>query len=130
MCLKLLQNTISETSFLKIHVYRAAVRLGEHNLKEDPDCEETFSGTSTCNETPQDFKIEEVIAHTDYAKPVAFRNDIALIRLDRPVNKTGTYIYEIISLETLIVNPPNLLHILTNSRFPIYFLKISNSLTF
>ena len=124
------ENTTSETFKKIICIYRASVRLGEHNLKEDPDCEETFSGTNTCNETPQDFKIEEVIAHTDYAKPVAFRNDIALIRLDRPVNKTGTYIFEIISLETLIVNPPNLLHILTNSRFPIYFLKISNSLTF
>jgi len=66
----------------------ASVRLGEHNLKGDPDCD-----SGSCNETPQDFKIEEVIAHSDYAKPVAFRNDIALIRLDRPVNKTGTFIF-------------------------------------
>ena len=57
-------------------------------MKGDPDCD-----SGSCNETPQDFKIEEVIAHSDYAKPVAFRNDIALIRLDRPVNKTGTFIF-------------------------------------
>ena len=84
-----LQSIINRFFFFKFtHVYRASVRLGEHNLKGDPDCD-----SGSCNETPQDFKIEEVIAHSDYAKPVAFRNDIALIRLDRPVNKTGTFVF-------------------------------------
>ena len=87
-------------------IYRVSVRLGEHNLKTDPDCkseqgEDCRNTECICNETPQDFKIEEVIAHTDYNIPVAYRNDIALLRLDRPVNKTGTYLYKIINLETL-----------------------------
>ena len=74
-------------------------------MKTDPDCESNQvcekHDNCICNETPQDFKIEEVIAHTDYNIPVAYRNDIALLRLDRPVNKTGTYLYKIINLETL-----------------------------
>ena len=93
-----LQSIINRFFFKFTHVYRASVRLGEHNLKTDPDCkseqgEDCRNTECICNETPQDFKIEEVIAHSDYAKPVAFRNDIALIRLDRPVNKTGTFVF-------------------------------------
>ena len=68
-------------------------------MKGDPDCD-----SGSCNETPQDFKIEEVIAHSDYAKPVAFRNDIALIRLDRPVNKTGTFVFHMKLMDPINVS--------------------------
>ena len=64
--------------------YRTTVRLGEHRLSTDPDCKDGL-----CNETPQDFDIEQNIFHEDYGKPVVFRNDIAILRLSRPVIKTG-----------------------------------------
>lgn len=65
-------------------IYRSKVRLGEHKLSTDPDCSDTL-----CNDSPQDFDIEEIIFHESYNSPQVFRNDIALLRLSGPVNQTG-----------------------------------------
>ena len=64
--------------------YSSRVRLGEHRLSTDPDC-----ANEICNETPQDFDVDEIVFHPDYGLPAVFRNDIALIRLSRPANFTG-----------------------------------------
>ncbi|XP_015171014.1 PREDICTED: uncharacterized protein LOC107063621 [Polistes dominula] len=55
-----------------------SIRLGEHNTLTDPDCEEEF-----CAEPVQDFQIAFINVHEDYDRP-RFRNDIAIIRLDKP----------------------------------------------
>ena len=36
----------------------------------------------------QDFRPAQVIAHAEYNSPERFWNDIAIIRLDRPYDKT------------------------------------------
>ena len=41
-----------------------------------------------CTGPVQNFQAEEVIFHKSYNSPERFWNDIALIRLDRPYNKT------------------------------------------
>jgi len=53
------------------------VRVGEHDLRKDPDCERCSS--------VQNLGIEQVIFHPDYNKPHNFMNDIALLKLDREV---------------------------------------------
>ncbi|KYN27230.1 Serine protease easter [Trachymyrmex cornetzi] len=55
------------------------VRLGEHNILTDPDCEQGY-----CAESVQDFLPESVIVHESYNKP-EYKNDIAIIRLNKPV---------------------------------------------
>ncbi|KYM76561.1 Serine protease easter [Atta colombica] len=55
------------------------VRLGEHNILTNPDCEQGY-----CAEPVQDFLPESVIVHENYNKP-EFKNDIAIIRLNKPV---------------------------------------------
>jgi hypothetical protein len=55
------------------------VRLGEHNTLTDPDCEK-----DRCAEPVQDFLPALITVHWNYDKPKT-RNDIALIRLDKPV---------------------------------------------
>ena len=67
--------------------FRKSVRLGEHTLSTDIDCNDD---TGICNEKPQDFDIEEIIFHPEYGKPKVFRNDIALLRLAKPYNQSGT----------------------------------------
>ena len=64
----------------------ASVRLGEHKLSTDIDCDD---GGLSCNDTPQNFEAEEVIFHPDYNKPNQFQNDIALIRLNRDAVYSG-----------------------------------------
>jgi len=61
------------------------IRLGEHKLSSDPDCGNSDAGP-ICNDSPQDFDVEEIVFHQDYGVPQVFRNDIALLRLSRPAN--------------------------------------------
>ncbi|XP_058796722.1 melanization protease 1-like [Phymastichus coffea] len=65
------------------------VRVGEHDMGTDVDCENMGSQT-VCNGEHQDFGIEEVIFHPQYAR-TALHNDVALIRVNddidfRPAN--------------------------------------------
>ncbi|XP_069688618.1 venom protease-like [Periplaneta americana] len=55
------------------------IRLGEHNINTDPDCED-----GVCADPLQDYTPTELIVHKDYGKP-QFKNDISIIRLDREV---------------------------------------------
>ncbi|XP_074105302.1 CLIP domain-containing serine protease HP8-like [Cotesia typhae] len=59
------------------------IRLGEHNSETNPDCENGY-----CSEPVQDFKPIQMLVHKRYNIP-HFKNDIALIRLDRPVDYNG-----------------------------------------
>lgn len=58
-----------------------SVRLGENDSATDPDCVE-----STCAPGVVDMAVEERVVHEDYRRGV---NDIALIRLARPVVFSG-----------------------------------------
>ncbi|XP_057338091.1 CLIP domain-containing serine protease HP8-like [Microplitis mediator] len=59
------------------------IRLGEHNSETNPDCENGY-----CADPVQDFKPIQMLVHKRYNTP-HFKNDIALIRLDRPVVYNG-----------------------------------------
>lgn len=59
-------------------IYREVVRLGEHNLATERDCE-----GSTCAAPHQDFTPSEIILHSKYKTRNVLSDDIALIRLDR-----------------------------------------------
>ncbi|XP_014477727.1 PREDICTED: serine protease easter [Dinoponera quadriceps] len=55
------------------------IRLGEHNTLTDPDCENGY-----CAESVQDSPPESIIVHENYDTPL-YKNDIAIIRLKKPV---------------------------------------------
>ncbi|XP_066995226.2 CLIP domain-containing serine protease B4 [Anabrus simplex] len=55
----------------------ASVRLGEHNLDEEMDCD---LETRVCAPGPLNFDVEEGVPHPQYSKKV-MKNDIAIIRL-------------------------------------------------
>ncbi|KAF0313610.1 Melanization protease 1 [Amphibalanus amphitrite] len=61
-----------------------SVRLGDHNLSRPTDCALTPDGRPVCG-VPQEFRIAALFIHSDYNKPSARLNDIALLKLDRPV---------------------------------------------
>lgn len=61
----------------------ASVRLGDLDERTDPDCDR-----SECADAVQDFIPVVIKVHKDYDKP-KFRNDLALIRLDRTVDITA-----------------------------------------
>ncbi|XP_034250849.1 uncharacterized protein LOC117651154 [Thrips palmi] len=65
------------------------VRLGEHDAESEVDCS-TVSGRKVCAGPAVDVDVEEVIEHPEYEKnakkPTGLWNDIALIRLKRPVD--------------------------------------------
>jgi len=61
------------------------VRLGEHNLLTDEDCQ-TLNGRRICSPSVFDVSIEEVMIHENYLpQSLNQYNDIALIRLSRKV---------------------------------------------
>lgn len=65
------------------------MRLGEYNTKTNPDCLDD-NGYADCNEPHQDYGVEEAIAHPGYdVNDIKRYNDIALVRLSRPVRYTG-----------------------------------------
>lgn len=65
--------------------FRTTVRLGEHNISTDEDCE-NWDG-EFCAEPVQDIPVESVTIHENYSRR-NFSNDIALIRLARPADLT------------------------------------------
>jgi len=62
-----------------------SVRLGEHDKSQNRDCQRQSDGSQLCN-SPQDFGISRVMFHDSYNTP-RLQNDIALIKLDRPVRE-------------------------------------------
>ncbi|XP_047489350.1 phenoloxidase-activating factor 3-like [Penaeus chinensis] len=58
----------------------AVIRLGEWDLSTEEDC------TDICAPPVQDFDFEEVIEHPSYDNRTLFSDDIALIRLSKPIN--------------------------------------------
>ncbi|XP_059099413.1 CLIP domain-containing serine protease B10-like [Tigriopus californicus] len=63
------------------------VRLGELNVETDCDCNQD---KSKCSKRTQDVGVEDILVHAGYDKSDSFRNDIALLRLDRPVDLTSS----------------------------------------
>ncbi|XP_063592720.1 phenoloxidase-activating factor 3-like [Penaeus indicus] len=61
------------------------IRLGEWDLTTEQDCTNT-SGHRFCAPPVQDFDFEEVIEHPSYDTRALFSDDIALIRLSKPIN--------------------------------------------
>lgn len=60
------------------------MRLGEWDLKTDPDCQHQI-----CAESPINIPIKNVIIHENYAgDSVSHEHDIALIQLERSVTFT------------------------------------------
>ncbi|XP_034938455.1 CLIP domain-containing serine protease 14D-like [Chelonus insularis] len=63
-----------------------AVRIGEHNLNTDRDCDRDNDGNElVCSNGHQDFNIEEVHYHPEFNSR-NLKNDIGLIRVDRPID--------------------------------------------
>ena len=63
-----------------------SVRLGEHDLSTEKDCEDKNTPDEICAEKIQEYRFEELIPHKEYNRPGRFANDIALIRLDRDID--------------------------------------------
>lgn len=74
-------------------MFRVTVRLGEWNTDTDRDC--TRAGNvEVCNEEPLDAEVESTLVHEGYNMNNANRrNDIALVRLRRPVTYTSKYTF-------------------------------------
>lgn len=67
--------------------FRSSVRLGEYDLSTDVDC---YNGM--CIDKPVDIKVEKLIPHESYAPgSKSQENDIALVRLSRPVKYTSNF---------------------------------------
>lgn len=67
------------------------MRLGEWNLDTIQDCIES-GDMKSCSPPPQDIGIESITPHPNYEKSArGVFNDIALIRLARPVIKNSEY---------------------------------------
>lgn len=60
-------------------VDRVSVRVGEHSIKNETDCE-TIKRIQRCNPPVQNLFVEEKIPHPQY-NPVIYQNDIGLIRV-------------------------------------------------
>ncbi|XP_063216366.1 phenoloxidase-activating factor 3-like [Bacillus rossius redtenbacheri] len=64
------------------------VRLGEHNLATEPDCDQMLH---YCADPVVDVPVETAIRHEMFNSPY-LKNDIALLRLQVPINMTTEYI--------------------------------------
>ncbi|XP_039499741.1 serine protease easter [Drosophila santomea] len=62
-----------------------AAILGEWNRDTDPDCENDLNGVRECAPPHIRVTIDRILPHAQYST-VNYRNDIALLRLSRPVN--------------------------------------------
>lgn len=65
------------------------VRLGESDSQETEDCS-VISGARVCAPPVVDVDVEKVIRHADFSTNTLM-NDIALVRLARPVRFTGQF---------------------------------------
>lgn len=64
-----------------------AVRLGEYDLKTDPDCKLVDENQQECNPPIQDIPVEHLIPHPKYNTP-RYANDVGLIRLSKTPDMT------------------------------------------
>lgn len=67
------------------------MRLGEHNLNTDPDCEVSYYTGTMCVEKYQEYEIEKILPHPEYSS-VHSGNDIALLKLKQDVDFTPSNI--------------------------------------
>ncbi|XP_026683806.1 spaetzle-processing enzyme-like [Diaphorina citri] len=65
---------------------RSSVRLGEHDANSDPDCSPDHR---QCAPPVQDIRVVKVISHEHFSGEPNMRNDIALLRLERPPRLNG-----------------------------------------
>lgn len=67
----------------------SAIRLGDWDTLEDPDCDDSFVEEKVCNDPAVDYLIESQIPHHNY-DPYSLNNhyDIALLRLSSNVEYT------------------------------------------
>lgn len=63
-----------------------SVRLGEHNLDENPDCVQFENGGQICAPPVVNILTAETIVHEKYTKSFSSYNDIALIRLAKSIS--------------------------------------------
>ncbi|KAF5271712.1 hypothetical protein FQA39_LY08035 [Lamprigera yunnana] len=64
-----------------------SVRLGEHQLNTDPDCDDDRPGFEDCADSPFDIPIAQAIVHPEYnSQYSAGPHDIALLKLSRPIS--------------------------------------------
>ncbi|XP_020279868.1 serine protease easter-like [Pseudomyrmex gracilis] len=62
------------------------VRVGDHDISKERDCEYDYNGLETqCAERYQDFTVESFHYHPDYTRTL-LQNDIALIRLNDSID--------------------------------------------
>lgn len=88
----LLYNQITYSYLITHPHFRTVIRLGEWDLSSATDCETGPSGTRVCNPDPaKDFEIEELIKHPGYSEPGFSSDNIALIRLARPITFNREY---------------------------------------
>lgn len=66
------------------------VRLGEHNVKTNPDCQSNGDGTRVCASPVLSVPVERYVVHDKYdGRPGKYAHDIALVRLSRNVGFTN-----------------------------------------
>ncbi|KAJ8723966.1 hypothetical protein PYW07_007946 [Mythimna separata] len=70
--------------FLGNRLQLKGVVLGEHDIRQDPDCEMS-DDKEYCAPRIQNVPVGEVVAHPGYT-PQSLTDDIALVRLARPAN--------------------------------------------
>ena len=81
--------------FLFIHIRVGFVRLGEHTIGNEIDCDiDGKTNQSTCADPPVDIKVQRIHIHQGFVNDncaLQLENDIALLRLEQPVNYTSVY---------------------------------------
>ncbi|XP_017046486.1 spaetzle-processing enzyme-like [Drosophila ficusphila] len=81
-------NCVIRRELIQRDIVLKGVRLGEHNISSNPDCI-TERDRTRCAPPHLEVDVEQIIVHGDYRMDVPYQNDIALLRLDRPVVYTA-----------------------------------------
>ena len=99
-CIQCFQNFL-----LSIHKRVGFVRLGEHTIGNKIDCDiDEKTKQSTCADPPVDINVQKILIHQGFvnvASGMQLVNDIALLRLERPVNFTSMYCLMNLLLENI-----------------------------